>query len=308
MAGPDEHIAIAELLAHIDALADGRFEARLARRAADDALTPLRSGLNQLGEKLERSTVSTARYEATNRELARSNARLEQFAFAAAHDLRSPLRTTLGYAELLEAHLASDSEGLELARRIQAVMGSMSEVLESVLMWARVASTGLTAEPVSLAGAVRQAWEELGAERTDGAVLHMGELPEVYAVRVLLHRLMLNVLANALKYRSEREPRIEIEVADVEPANGARLAGPGTWRVTVRDNGVGMDPGLAARAFEPFTRLTNAGGIGGTGLGLAICKRIVEHHGGTIQVSSQPGLGSALAFTLPKGRLSSRAS
>jgi light-regulated signal transduction histidine kinase (bacteriophytochrome) len=106
-----------------------------------------------------------------------------------------------------------------------------------------------------------------------------------------LAELFQNLIANALKFREQRPPRIHI---------GAR-AEKGRWVIWVRDNGIGIEPQYFERIFQVFQRLHTHKKYPGTGIGLAICKKIVERHGGTIWVESQPGQGSAFYFTLPAG-------
>jgi light-regulated signal transduction histidine kinase (bacteriophytochrome) len=115
------------------------------------------------------------------------------------------------------------------------------------------------------------------------------ELPMVSGEDSQLTQLLLNLLANAIKYRSARPPSIHIAV---ERSNDA-------WLFSVRDNGIGIDARHFDRIFEVFERLHSAQEYPGTGIGLAICRRIVQRHGGSIWVESQLGAGSTFFFTLP---------
>ena len=124
-----------------------------------------------------------------------------------------------------------------------------------------------------------------------GAVVTAEPLPVLRADLSQLAQLFQNLISNALKFRSERPPRIHIGVLREE----------GRWRFSVRDNGIGIDPQYGGRIFEIFQRLHTRSRYPGTGIGLAICKRIVEHLGGRIWVESRPGEGSTFYFTIAEG-------
>ena len=121
-----------------------------------------------------------------------------------------------------------------------------------------------------------------------GATLEIGELPEVEGDPRQLRRVLQNLLGNAVKYRGEAPPRVESRA----------LRDSQEWVITVRDNGLGVDPDKASRIFEMFSRDNDA--TDGVGIGLAVCRRIVEAHGGRIWVEPAEGGGSAFRFTLPR--------
>jgi light-regulated signal transduction histidine kinase (bacteriophytochrome) len=122
-----------------------------------------------------------------------------------------------------------------------------------------------------------------------GAVIQVDPLPTVWADAVQLTQLFQNLIANAIKFHSDRPPEIQV---------GARRE-QDAWRFWVRDNGIGIEPQYAERIFLIFQRLHTRKTYPGTGIGLAICKKIVECYGGSIWVESQPGQGSTFYFTLP---------
>jgi chemotaxis family two-component system sensor kinase Cph1 len=126
--------------------------------------------------------------------------------------------------------------------------------------------------------------------RQTGAQITQGELPTVLADFPQLVQLFQNLVANALKFRSQTPPAIRV---DAHP-------GDGQWLFSVRDNGIGIDPQYRDRIFKIFQRLHNRREYPGTGIGLAICKKIVDCHGGQIWVESQPGQGATFYFTIPQ--------
>jgi light-regulated signal transduction histidine kinase (bacteriophytochrome) len=116
-----------------------------------------------------------------------------------------------------------------------------------------------------------------------------GDLPIVLANQTQIEQLMQNLIGNALKYRAEAEPRVHVAAEELD----------GQWRLTITDNGIGIDMAYAERIFQVFQRLHPRGRYEGTGIGLAVCKRIVESNGGRIGVESAPGAGSKFWFVLP---------
>lgn len=227
----------------------------------------------------------------SRRELARSNADLEQFAYVAAHDLQEPLRVVAGYLELLEERtrgvLDEKSRGWVEAARASAVR--MSELVAGLLAYARAGAGAPALEPVSLEAVVARAVAAVRPLlREAGAEVQVGELPDVLATERELAQVVQNLLANAVQNRGAAPPVVTIDAAR-----------DGGWvRVRVRDNGVGIDPAAAARVFGMFERLDSSP-YPGTGLGLAICRRIIERHGGEITLAPNGDQGATVSFTLP---------
>ena len=156
----------------------------------------------------------------------------------------------------------------------------------AVLVYAQVGA--LTRERVALEQVVGEVVEDLRTALDEvGATVECGELPEVEGDRSQLRRLLQNLVGNAVKFRSEAPP-----VVEVSAARGSR-----EWIVTVSDNGVGVPPGQVSRIFGMFARVDP--GAEGTGIGLAVCRRIVEAHGGRIWVEPRRRGGSDFRFTLP---------
>jgi signal transduction histidine kinase len=231
-------------------------------------------------------------HQRTAAELRRSNQELEQFAYVASHDLKEPLRKIRIYLQLLEQRYKGqldDRADQYIAYAVDSA-GRMQALVQDVLTYARV---GRLANPTGLAESAiffDQAVASLQpAIQESHAVVTRSHLPSVRAHGTQLVQLFVNLLGNALKFRREQAPVIQVEA----------VALGSDWRFAVHDNGIGIDPQYAERIFAPFERLHSQNEYPGTGIGLAICKKIVEGHGGRIWVESVPGKGATFYFSLP---------
>jgi light-regulated signal transduction histidine kinase (bacteriophytochrome) len=224
----------------------------------------------------------------------RAQGQLEEFTYAAGHDLKEPLRTARSFVDLLARRLSSrlDTEEQELIRQAQAGLTRMNTLLEDLLAYAQAGlSEGAPVPPTPAEAALKSAVENLrGAIAESGAAVTHDSLPMVRADPSQLARLFQNLLANGIKYRGAKAPVIHVA-----------LAGRGNeWVFSVSDNGIGFDPRHAERIFAPFKRLHTRKDYAGTGVGLAISRKIVESHGGRIWAESVPERGSVFSFTLPR--------
>lgn len=253
-----------------------------------------REALQRRLAELDRAHEALARQA---NELERSNAALQRFAEVAAHELRAPLHNAAGFLDLLLARHrdALDDEALLLAERAARGVAEMRALTGRLLDYAKAATDVLATEPVALAEALAAARRDLAEPlKAAGATVTAGKLPTVPGDRRMLICLFTNLLDNAVKFRGEAAPRIQVAA---EPA-------PGLWRISVRDNGVGVHPDELPRLFTVFGRLTPAADRPGHGVGLATCRRIVERHGGVIwcePVPPEQGGGALFRFTLPAG-------
>ncbi len=226
-------------------------------------------------------------------ELARSNTDLQQFAFAASHDLQEPLRAVAGCTQILQKRYAGklDARADELIK--EAVQGAtrLQALVNDLLEFSRVGSRGQPLGRVDAGRSLADALHNLAvAIRESAALVTHDPMPEVPADASQLALVFQNLVANAIKFRGERPPEIHV---------GAER-GPGEWRFLVRDNGVGIEPQYFERIFLIFQRLHTRKESPGTGIGLALCKRIVERHGGRIWLESEAGKGSTFNFTIPE--------
>jgi PAS domain S-box-containing protein len=244
----------------------------------------------------DRKKAEAALHEA-HEELKRSNAELEQFAYVASHDLQEPLRMVASYTQLLARRYDErlDSDAREFMSYIVDGASRMKQLIEDLLAYSRVGTKGIAFANVSAEAALRRALFNLrgGIEEARASVTH-DPMPTLPADEVQLGQLFQNLIGNALKFRSQAEPKIHIVVAE----------SAAEYTFGVRDNGIGIEPQYFERIFMVFQRLHNKGEYPGTGIGLAICKKVVERHSGRIWVESRPGEGSSFFFTLPKERRS----
>jgi PAS domain S-box-containing protein len=228
------------------------------------------------------------------RELEKSNERLEQFAYAASHDLQEPLRMVSSYLQLIEQRYtdALDEEGREFIAFAVDGADRMREMIEGLLEYSRVDTHGDPFEPVDLNEVLRAVRDDLQvAIEETGAEIDAAELPRVMGDAGQLRQLFQNLLDNAIEYSGDDPPRMQISA---EEANGGE-----EWVIAISDEGIGIDPGDTDRVFEVFQSLHSEDGSDGTGIGLALCERIVDRHGGDIWVDSEPREGATVCFTLP---------
>lgn len=222
-----------------------------------------------------------------------ANTALEHFAYAASHDLQEPLRTIGSYAQLLarEDRDRLSPTGLEYLAFIIRSIARMNALIQGLLAYAR---SGVEKEPAlsaSLDEEVESAISQLtGSIQEAGATVTHDPLPTVTAERSQITRLFLNLIGNAIKYRStERPPEIHVSATSHDDQ----------WiTISIADNGIGFEQEYAEKIFSPFTRL-HGQEYSGSGVGLTICQRIVERWGGRIWAESTPGKGSTFYFTLP---------
>ena len=229
-----------------------------------------------------------------NEALQRSNADLEQFAYAASHDLQEPLRMISLYTQLLKEQYAGQLDDRAHSYVDFAVHGAqrMERLLQDLLAFSRVASTPASTERTEATIALATALDNLAVliQKT-GAQIHADELPAVIIPSIHLVQLFQNLIGNALKYSGDRPPEVWIEAKPVRDR---------WWQFSVRDSGIGIEAQYVKQIFGVFKRLHGAE-YEGTGIGLAICQRIVERNGGRIWLESTPGVGSIFFFTLRRG-------
>ena len=236
--------------------------------------------------------------ELTNQELRRKNEELEQFISTIAHDLKTPIASCQGFAELLQSEV--DAGNLEVVKdcaiRIERATARMSSMIENLLHLSRFGSVENKIEAVDPAALLLPLIDDLKNQpMTDHQVsLNLSQpLPTVDADRGRLLRAFDNLIQNAIKY-GRRDDRVEIEIG------GQQYEDDDEIRFYVRDHGPGIAEANRTRIFDLFQRLSKDDR--GTGVGLAAVKRIIESHGGRVWVESELGLGSTFWMALPQSQ------
>jgi light-regulated signal transduction histidine kinase (bacteriophytochrome) len=254
------------------------------RRRAEHAL-------REANEKLDaRVRERTEELEKSNAELQRVNEALNDFSYSVSHDLQQPLRMITLYAQLLDRKYRAqlNPEANEYVESILSGARHMKLLLEDLLAYSRSVHTSMEHIGTIDANAVlsKVLVNLKNAIEESQAVVEVSKLPTVRMHEFHLTELFQNLISNAIKYRSDEPPRIEV---------GARSEGD-FWIFWVADNGIGIAPEYAKQVFGLFKRLHSSDSYEGTGVGLAICERVVERYGGNIWVEPRSPKGSTFYF------------
>lgn len=223
--------------------------------------------------------------------LAQSNRELEQFAYVASHDLQEPLRMVSSYVQLLARRYKDqlDADADEFIDYAVDGANRMRQLIDALLTYARVNTQGKAFESTNCEVILNETLTNLqSAIAEKRAIITHDPLPTVSGVDVQLRQLFQNLIENALKFRREDPPEIQVSARRQD----------GEWLFSCRDNGIGIEPQYIERIFVIFQRLHTRDEYPGTGIGLTLCKKIVERHGGRIWVESTPGEGTIIYFTI----------
>lgn len=270
----------------------------------DGTQVPVEIGLNPLvsqGESFVLASVvdisERKRTEQTIREkvieLQRSNEDLQQFAYVCSHDLQEPLRVIANYTQLLAKRYQGslDDKGNQFIGFIVDATKRMQGLINDLLLYSRVQTRQQEFQDTNCEDAISAALSNLKmAIQESNAYVEYGKMPTIKGDVLQLTQLFQNLIGNAIKFRSEERPHVQIAAQNES----------GRWRFSVRDNGLGLDMKYADRIFVIFQRLHSKEAYPGSGIGLAICKKIVERHGGSIWAESEPGKGTTFVFELPQ--------
>ncbi|WNV84385.1 ATP-binding protein [Umezawaea sp. Da 62-37] len=248
--------------------------------------------LRILGD-LESVREAHERLDTQSKELQRSNAELEQFAYVASHDLQEPLRKVASFCQLLERRY-----GGQLDERADQYIGfavdgakRMQVLINDLLAFSRVGRMAREHTIVDLGELVNQVVGSLSPaiQEAEASIDVPADLPSVRGEASLLGGVFQNLIGNALKFHGTEKPEVRLTVERTD----------GFWTFTCRDNGIGIDSEYAERIFVIFQRLHHKDAYPGTGIGLAMCRKIIEYHGGTIWLDTDQDTGTTFRFTLP---------
>ncbi len=260
------------------------------------ALNPIitQEGLSVLGVVTDITERKRAEAELRKKtdELLRSNRDLEQFAYVASHDLQEPLRAVAGCVQLLQARYGGklDARADEFIQHAVDGANRMRTLIDDLLTYSRIGRDEQPSQRVDCNRVLAEALRNLTiAIRESQTEITHDPLPTIQGKAAELTLVFQNLIANAIKFRRSDGPvRVHI---------GATPRGE-EWLLSVKDNGIGIDAPYLERIFVIFQRLHTRQEYPGTGIGLSLCKRVVEHHGGTIWAESTPGAGTTIFFTL----------
>ena len=290
---------LASLAAACRRITLGNFDERITPQGPKDIraiAADVEDMRQRIVEELDASRSAEARMDAQAVELRRSNSELEQFAYVASHDLQEPLRKVTSFCQLIEKRYGDqlDERGVEYIAFAVDGAKRMQVLINDLLTFSRVGRLNAAEAEVDLDSTLDAALANLAVavEESDADIVRTAALPSIAGDPTLLAMLWQNLVGNALKFRQE-DQRARI-VIGCEPIDDGS-----TWLITVSDNGIGIAPEFVDKVFIIFQRLHGRDAYGGTGIGLALCKKITEHHGGTIWIDTSYTEGTRFRFTLP---------
>jgi len=227
--------------------------------------------------------------------LEESNRNLEQFAYAASHDLQEPLRKIQSFGEILNQRVAHklDADEADILARVRTSAKRLWVMIDSLLSLSRISSRTRTFSRINTNALVQEVLADLEISiHTHHARVRVDSIPDLYGDPSQIHQLLQNLIGNAIKFHlPSKPPQVTVSGSSVSDTQ---------VEIRVQDDGIGFSTAHLERMFRPFERLQPRSEFEGVGMGLAICSRIVERHAGTITAQSEPGKGSTFIVTLPK--------
>ena len=293
--GTAQQVAKGDLSPRVEIFAKGEF-GELAR-TFNQMLENLQKNNAELGsivhklqDQVEERKRIEKRLEEESRSLAASNKELESFSYSVSHDLRAPLRSISGFAQILKEDYSDqiDDAGKSHLSRIQTAASRMGEIIDDLLQLSQVNRKPLVTTSIDLSKLAEEILSEFRERDPDRKIeIHIEPGMTTHADPNLARIVLVNLLGNAWKYsRDKDDARIDVE----------QVLEEGRTVYRVRDNGAGFDMKFADNIFQPFQRLHNEDEFEGTGIGLAIVDRIVQRHGGSIRAEAEPGKGATFIF------------
>lgn len=277
------------------AIPSGPIEFQTLAISFNNMTDQLHTLLNDLELEVNERKQAEKQLKSYTAELLRSNQELQDFAYAASHDLQEPLRKVQTFGSRLESRYADvlDERGLDYLSRMQDAADRMQTLIINLLDYSRVTTQAQPFAPVNLNLILQNVLSDLETriEEVNG-VIFADTLPTIDADAVQIRQLLQNLISNALKFhREEVSPIIKIKVQVEKTENQATIA--------ISDNGIGFEDAFSERVFALFQRLHGRSQFEGTGIGLAICRKIVNRHNGTITARGVPDEGSTFTINLP---------
>ncbi len=231
-------------------------------------------------------------------ELRHSNEELEQFAYVASHDLQEPLRVVSSYCQLLKERCKEcENMNEETKKWINYIIEAterMKTLIKELLDFSSIGKKDKPFEDIDLNKIIKNVEKDLKflIKDTNTKIIIEESLPVINGIKFRIKQLFYNLINNSIKFKSDKDPLIEISFCEEEDNN--------EWLFRVKDNGIGISSKYFDRIFGLFKRLYSREEYPGTGIGLALCKKIVETHNGKIWVESKVGKGASFYFTLKK--------
>jgi PAS domain S-box-containing protein len=257
----------------------------------------------------EKVIERTRELESQKKELERSNSHLEEFAYAASHDLKEPIRKIRTFSDRLKKRLQDrlSADDQHFFERMDRATERMQLLIDDLLAYSHVSSSDNYVEEISLNKKVAQVLEDLEVEIANkNAKIHVGALPVIKGHRRQMQQLFQNLITNALKFgKPGVSPEIHISSSNIAGAD-LKTAFPGRdiiadtyYKIEIADNGIGFEREYAEQIFKMFQRLHGKKEYEGTGIGLAIVRKVVENHQGFITAEGNPGEGAKFQIFLP---------
>jgi signal transduction histidine kinase len=293
---------VTELAEQVRQVATGDFDRKITSEGSPELVTlaadvdgmrrKIAAELTEVREAREQIEWVNEQLRVQAEELTRSNRDLEQFAYVASHDLQEPLRKVASFCQLLQRRYAGQMDERADQYIAFAVDGAqrMQRLINDLLAFSRIGRLTAGFTDVDLNRVLTEVKSQLEARAGDDAEIVWDDLPTVEGEEPLLTTLFVNLIGNSLKFSRPGVPAV-IRIS-------AERYGQ-DWRITVRDNGIGIEAEFADKVFVIFQRLHARDAYEGTGIGLAIVKKIVEYHGGRIWLDLDVDEGTSINFTLP---------
>jgi len=273
-------------------LARHEFEEAVLHKTNIELESRVEQRTRELQAEITQHRLTESALQKSLEELAHSNADLEQFAYIASHDLQEPLRMVASYVQLLARryHDKLDQSANDFIGYAVEGVTRMQRLINDLLTYSLV---GTDSEYLEMTDCNQVLAEVLMNLRPlieeNQALVTQDLLPVIPAIHSQIGQVLQNLISNAIKFRRQDPPEIHVSAQHQE----------GAWIISVRDNGIGIEPQYFEKIFMIFKRLHSREKYSGTGIGLAICKRIVERHHGRIWVESEYHKGTTIHFALP---------